>query len=221
MKIVAGILTDDIEELEKRVQMTVGLVEWVQIDFIDGEYADNLTVAPFEVSLKSFQEKGLKFEAHLMVSEDNLSEWLRQALEAGFNRISTQIESIKDLDVYISLVKESGREIGVSLDLDTRVEIIELGILKKLDVVQIMTVGAGFSGQEFVHNMLWKVRELRELRNKNPELKFLIEVDGGVNEKTIKMVKDEGVDLAEVNSGLYNKGEFSENLKKLDEKIRT
>lgn len=219
MHIVPGILTNDIKVLKKRIEMAAGLVEWVQIDFIDGIYANNETLGPIEMvdQVIAAQKQGLKIEAHLMVSPGSLDGYLIDCFMVGFDRIIVQIESVGDQDEFVKQPIDSRYGdflLGLSLDAQTGIEILEDEVLRQLDVVQVMTIKAGFSGQELIPDLLNKVRQLKKIKEEKG-YKFLIEVDGGVNLETIKLVKEAGTDLAEVNSGLFKNGNFEDNLKNL------
>lgn len=226
MTIVPGILTDDIEKLNRQVKMAVGLASWVQIDFLDGEYADNQTVRPREIDLRKLKKIGLvdgdskletrnlkletmKFEAHLMVAKQNFRKWAEEAIQAGFDRIMPQIESLDmSQKEFVKWIKSEDIQAALSLDAQTPVSAIEEEVLVELDVVQVMTIKAGWSGQQMLPELLDKVKKLHELRIKNDELRYLTEVDGGVKLENVRLLKEMGVDLAEVNSGLFCKAEF-------------
>ncbi len=221
MQIVPGILTDDIKIFEQRVELvrkgaSQGLIEWVQVDFIDGIYANNKTLRPRDIEL-GIKNKGLglKFEAHLMVDEDNLQEWMKGCYGVGFDRIMPQVEVVKDQVSWVSLVKgEWGLECGLSIDAQTPILAIKEEVGRDLDVVQVMTIEAGFSGRKMKNELLEKVKQLSVVRDQL-SVNFQIEVDGGVKLENVNMLRDLGVDMAEVNSGLFGSGDFGENLRNL------
>jgi ribulose-phosphate 3-epimerase len=208
MQIVPGILTDDVGELERRLGLVVEAkkkgfaLEWVQIDFIDGVYADNITLVPTQVALSFFKEKGLKFEAHLMVGKANLEQWVIECRLVGFDRIMSQAEVTEDQKGFVSDLQNDAYEVGLSIDAQTSVSVLDRDVLERVDVIQVMTIQAGFSGQKMRPELLSKVSELLKIRNER-NLQFEIEIDGGVKLEKVKMLKDIGADLVEVNSGLF------------------
>lgn len=211
MRIVPGILTDDVEELNRRLGL-IGegvkhgyKIEWVQIDFIDGVYADNRTIRPKDLRfrIEDLRSNGLKFEAHLMVTKENLDEWMEECSLVGFDRIMPQVESVDDQSEFVRTVKDEwGLEAGLSIDAGTQVSFIKKEIYEKLDVVQVMMIQAGFSGQKMKEETIGKVGDVLTIRN-GLGVDFLIEVDGGVKLDNIELMKRIKVDLAEVNSGLF------------------
>ena len=229
MQIVPGILTNNLQLFKQRVGLAQeaakkGLIEWAQVDLIDGVFAEELTVFPSDLDVWSRKYDPLKFEAHLMVSKENLEDWLWRAIQdAGVDRGIIQIESVGDqleLVKRIRACKACETEVGFSLDVETPVSVLDKEVLKKLDVIQIMTVKTGASGQKLMPEMLEKVRHLVEMRRVQG-LGFRVEVDGGVNLENIKQLRDLGVDLAEVNSGLYNNRDFIENSREFYQQIKT
>jgi len=229
MQIVPGILTNNLQLFKQRVGLAQeaakkGLIEWAQVDLIDGVFAEELTVFPSDLDVWSRKYDPLKFEAHLMVSKENLEDWLWRAIQdAGFDRVILQIESVDnqlEMVKKVKACKACEAEIGFSLDVETPVSVLDKEVLKKLDVIQIMTVKTGASGQKLMPEMLEKVRHLVEMRRVQG-LGFRVEVDGGVNLENIKQLRDLGVDLAEVNSGLYNNRDFIENSREFYQQIKT
>ena len=109
MQIVPGILTNNLQLFKQRVGLAQeaakkGLIEWAQVDLIDGVFAEELTVFPSDLDVWSRKYDPLKFEAHLMVSKENLEDWLWRAIQdAGFDRVILQIESV---DNQLEMVKK-------------------------------------------------------------------------------------------------------------------
>ena len=182
MEIVPAILTDDPLESEKLLREIRDSKKFkrVQIDFIDGEFADNLTIKPSECDLTPYLP--VKFDAHLMVVEDNIVEWSKLAEKMGFDRIIAQMESISHPEDFSAL----------ALDVHSPVEAIKL-YLPKLNYVVVMSVEPGFGGQEFVDKAITHVRELREIRVIEGD-KYKICVDGGVDKEHLEILEKMGVD---------------------------
>jgi len=214
MIIIPGILTNNIDKLYRKIKLAQGLVEWIQIDFIDGQYADNTTISPTEIFLDEFKKTGLKFEAHLMVSPQNMEQWTEECGLVGFDRIMSQVESVTDPVTFIQQIKHQwGIQCGFSIDIQTPVSAIRKNTLKELDTVQIMLVKAGFSEQKTKPELLEKIQQLSTIRN-HLSANFQIQVDGGVKSNNIKTLQNLQIDSAVVGSGLYF-GNFEKNLQKL------
>jgi ribulose-phosphate 3-epimerase len=189
MEIIPAILTKDIYEAGRLLNEVKksGKFERVQIDFVDGEYNDNLTIKPEEVDITPFL--GLEFDAHLMVVEKNIGEYKKQAVKAGFDRIIAQAESISRPEDFS----------GLALDVHSPVEAVEK-YLTRLEVVIIMGVEPGFGGQEFNERVIEKVRRLSYLRNLG-NLRFKVCVDGGVEREVLVELEKAGADEVAVGVG--------------------
>lgn len=182
MQIIPAILSSDPKEAGELLEKIVNDGRFIraQIDFIDGEYANNRTVRVEE--LESLSKYKLKFDAHLMVIEKNIGEWARKAKEAGFERIIPQVESISKPENFL----------GLALDIHSPVAAIQ-PYLDKLEVVVMMAVEPGFGGQQFNDEVVNKIRRLEDIR-KTMGYKFKICVDGGVEKENLEELERVGVD---------------------------
>lgn len=173
MQIIPAILTSDLEEFNNllaRVSVTKKYNR-VQIDFIDGQYVDNLTILPKDIK----NPYSLKLDAHLMVVEKNLQEYLKN-LEK-FDRIIVQMESISRPEDFDCL----------ALDIHSPIEAI-VPYLPKLKLVNLMSIEPGFGGQDLDLRIIQKVSYLRSLGN------FKIAVDGGIEQEHLEKLESLGVD---------------------------
>ena len=170
MEIIPAILTSKPGEVRgwlRRVA-AAGKFRRVQIDFVDGEYADNRSIKVEECgSIRNYS--GIKFDAHLMVVEKNVREYAQAAKEAGFDRIIAQVESISRPEPY----------------------------LERLEVVVVMAVEPGRGGQKFSEEVTEKIKRLNKLREQF-KLKFKICVDGGVEKEHLSQLAAAGADEAAV-----------------------
>ncbi|MEK7163583.1 MAG: hypothetical protein AAB768_00375 [Patescibacteria group bacterium] len=178
MQIIPAILTNDIEEFNNllvRVSVTKKY-DRVQVDFIDGEYTNNLTILPKDIK----NPYDLKIDAHLMVVEKNLQSYLDSLV--GFDRIIVQMESISRPENYDCL----------ALDIHSPIEAI-MPYLPKLKLVNLMAIEPGHGGQTAdlrIFETISNLSNLRHLKN----LSFLISVDGGVEQKHLDLLAGLGVD---------------------------
>lgn len=205
--VIPGILETEFEEIKRRVTKVAPYVEWVQIDLADGVLVDNETF----MDPDSFADLAVPphRELHMMVEDpiDKVDEWV----EAGFERLIAQIEGIGDPEAFIDAVQLHSLEVGLALDIDTPVSLIE-DYLEILDVVLLMGVQAGYSGQEFNPQVLDKIRKIREIDEMVP-----IEIDGGINERTGRMCADAGATRLVSTSYIFGAEDMGEAIKRLSE----
>lgn len=204
VKIIPAILTNNLAEFRELVSKCIGVVDRVQVDFVDAEFASSVTIVPLDARLVEFAN--IKFDAHLMVSSNNVEKYIQNCAAAGFDRIITQVESVNDQKRYVDLVKGLGAKVGLALDLDTGVGKLNKKVLNNLDVVLIMSVPAGFGGQEFDEGVLVKIESLR---------KYKVCVDGGILPENIGEVARAGASEASVGRCIFD-GDLKTNIKKYE-----
>lgn len=184
--IIPGILEKEWSKIEERLMLIAPHVDWVQIDIADNTLVPNETLLDFS----NFSEeklpaelRHLSFEAHLMVA--NPEKYIKQLVDAGFKRIIAHVEST-DPRIFLEKAKYEHVEVGIAIDGPTELEVIE-PFLDQVDMVLVMSIEAGFSGQEFMQDTVEKIRRIHESL---PDLP--IEVDGGITDKSSKVVRDVG-----------------------------
>lgn len=196
--IIPGILEQNWEEITKKIEIAKQFADTIHIDFIDGKFAPDTTF----LDPKPFAQysKDLFLEAHLMVEEP--INYLKPLSDSGFKRFLGHIEKMSDQTEFVALGQLVG-EIGFAIDGRTPLENINVPY-EDLDLLLIMTINAGFSGQEFMPELLEKVRQIRGTNKIDSEGKPLaIEVDGGINEKTILLSQGSGANLFVANSCIF------------------
>lgn len=176
--VIPGILEKEWSRIEEKLRLVTPLVEWVQIDVADNTYVPNETLLKFDKL-----DPALSFEAHLMVSQPE--KYIKPLVDAGFKRLIAHVEC-QDPRLFLEQAKYENVEVGIAIDAATSIETIE-PFLEEIDMVLVMTIEAGFSGQEFMTETVEKIKAIHE---HFPDLP--IEVDGGINDKTAKLVKDAG-----------------------------
>lgn len=184
MEVVPAVLTDDplkLDDLLRKIRDSKKF-ERVQIDFIDGEYAANRTIKPTQCDLIPYLP--LKFDAQLMVTEDNVWEWSKYAEKMGFDRVIPQVESISEPEKFTCL----------GMDWHSPIKVLE-HLLPQLEYVLVMSVEPGFGGQEFVEAALNDIRELHNLRQ-DKGYSYKIGVDGGVEQDHLTVLEMAGADEA-------------------------
>lgn len=179
--IIPGILEKEWSSIEEKLHLVSPLVDWVQIDVADNTLVPNETLLDF--SHFAHVDKKLSLEAHLMVA--NPEKYIKALVDNGFTRLIAHVEA-QDPRVFLEQATHEEVEVGIAIDGATELEQAE-PFLEEVDVVLIMTIEAGFSGQPFMPETAEKIRTIRQ---NFPDLP--IEVDGGINDQTAKIVRDAG-----------------------------
>ena len=198
MKIAPSILSADFAELKTEIKK-VDNAPYLHIDIMDGHFVDNLTFGPNVVKALRKHSQQI-FDCHLMVTEPE--KYLEAFAKAGADIIGVHVEATPHIHRAISQIKGLGVKAEVVINPGTPVATIK-EVLPLVDQVLVMTVDPGFGGQAFLESTLGKIKELAQLRLQT-ELKFDIEVDGGINTQTIKQVAKAGADVAVAGSFVFN-----------------
>jgi len=162
----------------------------LHIDVMDGHFVPNITIGPLVVeSLRKITT--LEFDVHLMI--ENPERYLEDFVKAGADHITISIEATKHVHRVIQQIKSLGVTAGVALNPGTSLDVLTY-ILQDLDMVLLMTVNPGFGGQKFIPEILPKIVALSGiLKEVNPLCR--IEVDGGINTETARLVSRAGAEI--------------------------
>lgn len=191
------------EEVRKAEE---GGAELVHFDTMDNQFVPNLTIGPL-VAASLVPETDLPVDAHLMVQNpDNL---IPAFLDAGVASISVQPEAVTHLHRTLTMIRDGNAEAGVALNPTTPPEFIEWA-LPYLDFVLVMSVNPGFGGQDFIPEMVGKIRRLREMSD------LPIEVDGGITVETAPLVVEAGAQVLIAGSAVY-KGDPATEMRRIIE----
>ena len=197
--IASSILSADFSNLSQQIRLTeIGGADWIHCDVMDGHFVPNITIGPIIVSAARKCTK-LPIDVHLMIEKPD--KYLEAFANAGANSISVHVEEVVHLNRTVNYIKELGCKAGVVVNPATPINAI-LDIAEYIDLLLIMTVNPGFGGQRFIENSVRRIEEAVSLRNKF-HLKFLIEIDGGVNKETIVDAKKAGVDVFVAGSAIF------------------
>ncbi len=182
--VIPGIYDDTEAEIRRKLDLVAPYVPWVQLDMSDGTLVVKKSVTDVHI-LKNIISSypHLSFEAHLMVAKPG--EYVRKLSDAGFKRVIAHVECT-DLRVFLDEVQYEEMEVVLAIDGPTEIDQIE-PYLEEVDAVLVMTIEMGDSGKPFLPETVEKIRQIRE---GYPDLP--IEVDGGMNEATAKVVRDAG-----------------------------
>lgn len=206
VEIIPAILTMDAAEAEEMLGKAEGVVERVQIDILDGQFAKNRTIDPSALE-DIFTSLNLDF--HLMTKEP--IDWVEKSVRAMADRIFGQIEMMESQVEFVGKAQEVGVSVGLAIDLDTQVDGLDSAILTSLDAVLVMSVPAGFGGQKFDKSALEKIKRLDEIRARD-KTPFKICVDGGITEKNIAKVRRAGADEVSIGRRIF-KGDLAKKIK--------
>lgn len=195
MKIIPAILTDNAKDLELKIRQSELFAKIAQIDIMDGRFVPSVSIKAEDLSkIKT----SLFLEAHLMV-EHPIDEII-PFKKAGVKRIIFHFESKDNPQDILKKIKEEGLEAGIAINPGTGINQIE-PFFKELNVLLIMAVNPGFYGSKFIPEVLEKSRGLyKKKRN------YLIALDGGVKSDNICDIRDAGVEIACVGSGIFGRG---------------
>lgn len=214
MKIVPSILNADLLNLSEDLHvLEKNDIEMIHVDIMDGTFVPNISFGPSFVQ-KIAEETTLKQDVHLMVQ--NPEKIIDNILEYQPEGITIHYESSSSIFHILEKIKSHGVKAGIAVNPGTSYGALEAGIILA-DRVLVMTVNPGFGGQKFIKPMLHKVRKLDLTRQIN-QYSYSIEVDGGVNEKTILSCQEARVDEAVVGSYIFN-GDPSEKISNLNKMI--
>ena len=216
MKLIApSILSADFARLGDEIKAVEAAgADWIHVDVMDGHFVPNITIGPLIVeAVRSVTS--LPIDVHLMI--ENPDNYIPAFAKAGAAWISVQIETSVHLNRSVQLIRECGAKPGVVLNPSTPIQTLEW-IIEDVDYVLVMSVNPGFGGQAFITNSLDKIKALRQMiRSKN--LKTPIQVDGGVNEKTIADIATAGADIFVAGSAIFGSNDYQKIINSFREKI--
>lgn len=200
VKIAPSILAANFSKLgEEVLEVEKAGAELIHIDVMDGHFVPNITMGPIVVEALRPLTK-LPLDVHLMI--ENADQYIESFAKAGADYITVHVEACPHLHRTIQLIRSFGVKPGVVLNPHTPIETIQ-HVLEDIDMVLFMTVNPGFGGQKFIHSVVPKVKQLTDII-KDRNLSIEIEIDGGINEETIKPCVEAGATILVAGSAIYN-----------------
>lgn len=206
--IAPSILSADFAKLGEEVRaVTAAGADWIHVDVMDGHFVPNITIGPAVVAALR-PHSALPFDVHLMIAP--CDPYLAAFAEAGADLISIHIEAGPHLHRSLQAIRGLGKKAGVVLNPATPAPHIK-HVLDLVDLVLVMSVNPGFGGQAFIPAAVEKVAEVKEMIG---DRAIRIEVDGGINHETARLVAEAGADTLVAGSAVFDEGpeRYAENI---------
>ncbi|MDP3831212.1 MAG: ribulose-phosphate 3-epimerase, partial [Ignavibacteriaceae bacterium] len=201
MKIIApSILSADFSILKDQIKQTeIGGAGWIHCDVMDGQFVPNITFGTVVIDAAK-KSTSLPLDVHLMIK--NPDSLIPNFINAGASYITVHIEEVVHIHRTLQKIKELGAKPGLVLNPSTPLN-LSFEVLEEIDLLLLMSVNPGFGGQSFIKNVLRKIEEAANYREKK-NLKYLIEVDGGVTKNNIKDISNAGCDVFVAGSSIFH-----------------
>ena len=210
IQISPSILSADFSQLGNEIKrLEEGGADMIHVDVMDGHFVPNLTIGP--PVIKALKKQcSIKFDVHLMISP--VHKYIEAYSNAGADIITIHPEATDNLENSISKIKSLNKKVGVSLNPNSKIDLI-VNHLEKIDLVLIMSVNPGFGGQKFIPEVLDKVRQLKKIQSEK-NMSFDIEIDGGINFDNCQLAIKAGANILVSGTTVFksNNGDIKKNI---------
>lgn len=185
-------------------------IRYLHLDVMDGSFVPNITFGP-EIIKSLRKESNLIFDTHLMIN--NPENHIENFAKAGSDIITIHYEATTHIDSVLTKIKSLGKKAGISIIPSTNEDVLDY-ILDKVDLILVMTVNPGFGGQRFLESQIKKIENIRQ-KIDNCGKKILLQIDGGINDKTAKIATKAGADILVSGSYIFNHHDYQERINNL------
>ena len=216
IQISPSILSADFSQLGNEIKrLEDSGADMIHVDVMDGHFVPNLTIGPPVIKALR-KQTSIPFDVHLMISP--VHKYIKAYSDAGADIITIHPEATDNLKLSISKIKELDKKVGVSLNPETKINIIQ-DYLEEIDLVLIMSVNPGFGGQKFMPEVLSKIKDLKKIKE-NKNLNFDIEIDGGIDFENSKIAIEAGANILVSGTTVFksNNGDIKKNIELLKSK---
>ncbi len=215
MKISPSILSADFTCLGKELKaLEEAGADYVHVDVMDGRFVPNITIGPFVVEAIK-RATALPLDVHLMIDEPE--KYVEDFAKAGSSIITVHVEAARHLHKAVQMIKDKGLKAGVSINPATPVNTLE-DIIEDADLILIMSVNPGFSGQDFIPSSLKKIEAVRRMIGEAGR-PIELEVDGGIKINNIKEVALAGADVFVSGSGIFGTSDYKKTIAAMRKEI--
>ena len=203
--IAPSILSADFSRLGEEVDEVVNAgADVIHFDVMDNHFVPNLTVGP--MVCRALRDHGVTaiIDVHLMV--EPVDQLIASFIDAGADWITFHPEASDDIDRSLQLIRDGGCKGGLAINPETGLDSVKK-LLKKIDIILLMSVNPGFGGQKFIPKTLEKLREARSIIDKSG-MNIHLEIDGGVSSENIKKIANAGADTFVAGSAIYGADDY-------------
>ncbi len=211
MKLIApSILSADFSRLGEEIKaVELAGADWIHVDVMDGHFVPNITIGPL-VAKAARKTTELPLDVHLMI--ENPDHYLEDFANAGCTYLTIHPEACYHTHRTVHAIRDLGMKPGVALNPATPLSVVEW-VMPDVELILVMSVNPGFGGQKFIPQMIEKIKDLKSMiRSKG--LDVLVEVDGGVNQDTIKSVSEAGADAFVAGSAIFKSPDYAETIRR-------